>query len=69
MAGFYAAVDTIEVLEQSANKHNLLTPPARICHYEPYEITALRRLTAKYGIGEAFSIHCCITGGLAADVR
>ncbi len=29
-------------------------PNARIYHYAPYEITALRRLTAKYGIGEAF---------------
>ena len=29
-------------------------PQSRIYHYAPYEITALRRLTAKYGIGEAF---------------
>jgi len=29
-------------------------PNARIYHYAPYEITVLRRLTAKYGIGEAF---------------
>ena len=29
-------------------------PTARIYHYAPYEITALRRLTTKYGIGEAF---------------
>ena len=29
-------------------------PEARIYHYAPYEITALRRLTVKYGIGEAF---------------
>ena len=29
-------------------------PDARIYHYAPYEITALRRLTAKYGIGETF---------------
>jgi predicted RecB family nuclease len=29
-------------------------PSARIYHYAPYEITALRRLTQKYGIGEAF---------------
>ena len=28
-------------------------PSARIYHYAPYEITALRRLTTKYGIGEA----------------
>ena len=29
-------------------------PSARIYHYAQYEITALRRLTTKYGIGEAF---------------
>jgi uncharacterized protein len=29
-------------------------PEARIYHYAPYEITALRRLTTQYGIGEAF---------------
>lgn len=29
-------------------------PEARIYHYAPYEITALRRLTIRYGVGEAF---------------
>ena len=29
-------------------------PTARIYHYAPYEITALKRLTTKYGIGEAY---------------
>jgi len=29
-------------------------PKSRIYHYAAYEITALRRLTAKYGVGEAF---------------
>jgi uncharacterized protein len=29
-------------------------PNARIYHYAPYEIIALKRLTTKYGIGEAF---------------
>jgi len=29
-------------------------PSARIYHYAPYEITALKRLTTKYGIGEAY---------------
>jgi len=29
-------------------------PEARIYHYAPYEITALRRLTTRYGMGEAF---------------
>lgn len=31
-----------------------LYPNARIYHYAPYELVALRRLTAKYGIGEAY---------------
>jgi uncharacterized protein len=36
-------------------RHRLAAyPEARIYHYAPYEITALRRLTAQYGIGEAF---------------
>lgn len=34
--------------------HLAAHPSARIYHYAPYEITALRRLTTKYGIGEAF---------------
>jgi len=29
-------------------------PDARIYHYAAYEVTALKKLTAKYGIGEAF---------------
>ena len=29
-------------------------PTARIYHYAPYEITALKRLTTKHGIGEAY---------------
>lgn len=29
-------------------------PNGRIYHYAPYEITALRRLTGKYGIGEVY---------------
>lgn len=29
-------------------------PDARIYHYAPYEVTALKRLTSKYGVGEAF---------------
>lgn len=28
-------------------------PEARIYHYAPYEVTALKRLTMKYGVGEA----------------
>ncbi|MHB2165640.1 TM0106 family RecB-like putative nuclease [Alsobacter sp. R-9] len=34
--------------------HLAAFPSAHIYHYAPYEITALRRLTAKHGIGEAF---------------
>lgn len=53
-------------------------PEARIYHYAPYEITALRRLTAKYGIGEAFldrllrerrfvDLYAVVRGGLFAS--
>ncbi len=54
-------------------------PDARIYHYAPYEITALRRLTTKYGIGEAFldrllrerrfvDLYSVVRGGLIASV-
>lgn len=53
-------------------------PNARIYHYASYEITALRRLTAKYGIGEAFldrllrerrfvDLYAVVRGGLIAS--
>ncbi|MER9684685.1 MULTISPECIES: TM0106 family RecB-like putative nuclease [unclassified Mesorhizobium] len=53
-------------------------PKARIYHYAPYEITALRRLTAKYGIGEGFldrllrerrfvDLYAVVRGGLIAS--
>jgi len=53
-------------------------PDARIYHYAPYEITALRRLTTKYGIGEAFldrllrerrfvDLYAVVRGGLIAS--
>jgi len=53
-------------------------PDAHIYHYAPYEITALRRLTAKYGIGEAFldrllrerrfvDLYAVVRGGLIAS--
>lgn len=53
-------------------------PDARIYHYAPYEITALRRLTTKYGVGEAFldrllrerrfvDLYAVVRGGLIAS--
>lgn len=53
-------------------------PEARIYHYAPYEITALRRLTAKYGQGEAFldrllregrfvDLYAVVRGGIVAS--
>ncbi|KKB79713.1 nuclease [Devosia soli] len=53
-------------------------PAAHLYHYAPYEITALRRLTAKYGIGEAFldrllrerrfvDLYAVVRGGLIAS--
>lgn len=55
-------------------------PAARIYHYAPYEITALRRLTTKYGIGEAFldrllrerrfvDLYAVVRGGVIASER
>jgi predicted RecB family nuclease len=45
-----ALYDLFEFFKQRLTAY----PAARIYHYAPYEITALRRLTAKYGVGEAF---------------
>ena len=45
-----ALADLFEFFRQRLTRF----PHARIYHYAPYEITALRRLTAKYGVGEAF---------------
>lgn len=53
-------------------------PDAHIYHYAPYEVTALRRLTAKYGIGEAFldrllrerrfvDLYAVVRGGIVAS--
>ncbi|MBU2957819.1 TM0106 family RecB-like putative nuclease [Paracoccus sp. 1_MG-2023] len=53
-------------------------PDAHIYHYAPYEVTALRRLTAKYGRGEAFldrllregrfvDLYSVVRGGLVAS--
>ena len=53
-------------------------PRARIYHYAAYEITALRRLTTQYGIGEAFldrllrerrfvDLYAVVRGGLIAS--
>jgi len=55
-------------------------PKARIYHYAPYEITALRRLTTKYGLGEAFldrlmrerrfvDLYAVVRGGLLASEK
>lgn len=55
-------------------------PAARIYHYAPYEITALRRLTARYGVGEAFldrllrerrfvDLYAVVRGGIIASER
>ncbi|MEY8880962.1 TM0106 family RecB-like putative nuclease [Donghicola sp. XS_ASV15] len=53
-------------------------PMAHIYHYAPYEITALKRLTTKYGIGEDFldlllregrfvDLYAVVRGGLIAS--
>ncbi|WP_370312915.1 TM0106 family RecB-like putative nuclease [Sagittula sp.] len=53
-------------------------PAAHIYHYAPYEITALKRLTTKYGIGEALldqllregrfvDLYAVVRGGLIAS--
>ncbi|WP_281708799.1 TM0106 family RecB-like putative nuclease [Phaeobacter italicus] len=54
-------------------------PTARIYHYAPYEVTALKRLTTKYGVGEPFldrllrerrfvDLYAVVRGGVIAAV-
>ena len=45
-----ALVDLMEFLRERLDRY----PGARIHHYAPYEVTALRRLTMRYGRCEAF---------------
>ncbi|MGA1369882.1 MAG: TM0106 family RecB-like putative nuclease, partial [Blastocatellia bacterium] len=49
-----AEAETLSDLLEFFRKRLTEFPHARIYHYAPYEITALRRLTGKYGIGEVF---------------
>ncbi|MBW0157613.1 TM0106 family RecB-like putative nuclease [Sedimentimonas flavescens] len=55
-------------------------PQARIYHYAPYEVTALKRLTTKYGVGEAFldrllrerrfvDLYAVVRGGVLASEK
>ncbi|MFC6461078.1 TM0106 family RecB-like putative nuclease [Paracoccus aerius] len=69
-----ALFDLLEFFRGQIERH----PGAHIYHYAPYEITALRRLTTKYGIGEAFldrllrerrfvDLFAVVRGGLIAS--
>lgn len=42
----------LRALFEFFERHLQKYPEARIYHYAPYEITALRRLTTRYGVGE-----------------
>ena len=69
-----ALVDLMEFLRERLDRH----PGARIHHYAPYEVTALRRLTMKYGRCESFldrllrerrfvDLFAVVRGGLVAS--
>ncbi len=45
--------DSLRALMAFFSAHLKAHPNAHVYHYAPYEVTALRRLTTKYGIGEA----------------
>ena len=49
-----AEASALEALIDHFRAQRNLHPMAHIYHYAPYEITALKRLTTKYGIGEEF---------------
>ena len=69
-----ALVDLMEFLRERLDRH----PGARIHHYAPYEVTALRRLAMRYGRCEAFldrllrerrfvDLFAVVRGGLVAS--
>ena len=73
-----AEAKALEELLKFFRAHLEQYPTARIHHYAPYEVTALRRLTTKYGIGEAFldrlmrerrlvDLYAVVRGGLIAS--
>jgi uncharacterized protein len=73
-----AEAQALEALLAFFRDRILNYPEARIYHYAPYEITALKRLTTKYGIGEAFldrllrerrfvDLFAVVRGGLIAS--
>ena len=68
----------LEALFRFFSAHLARFPDARIYHYAPYEITALRRLTALHGTGEArldrwlrekrfIDLYAVVRGGITAS--
>lgn len=49
-----AEARALKILIDRFRAQRIAHPMAHIYHYAPYEITALKRLTTKYGIGEDF---------------
>ena len=73
-----AEAKALEALLGFFRKHLERHSAARIHQYAPYEVTALRRLRTKYGIGEAFldrlmrerrlvDLYAVVRGGLIAS--
>ncbi len=71
-----ALIDLFSFFEARISRH----PNARIYHYAPYEITALRRLTTQHGVGEAqldgwlrehrfVDLYSVVRGGIFASER
>ncbi|SLN46170.1 hypothetical protein TRL7639_02515 [Falsiruegeria litorea R37] len=71
-----ALIDLFSFFEERISRH----PNARIYHYAPYEITALRRLTTQHGVGETqldgwlrehrfVDLYSVVRGGIFASER
>ena len=71
-----ALIDLFTYFEERISRN----PNARIYHYAPYEITALRRLTTQHGVGEAqldgwlrehrfIDLYSVVRGGVVASER
>lgn len=71
-----ALIDLFAFFDERIRRH----PNARIYHYAPYEITALRRLTTQHGVGEAqldgwlrehrfIDLYSVVRGGVVASEK
>lgn len=58
-----ALIDFLAYLDERLSRH----PDLHVYHYAPYEVTALKRLVGRYGVGEDF-LDSLLRGGVFIDL-